>query len=154
MAFIREYLTEETEKQFASYKLKNPVTLEPLDIFRWYIDRERNLIFFGLGGQGILGGDVPAYYALIWNENIIVIETYSKAKSIDQLTEEEHWYIVSIQAPVCLKGEEERIAKLVQQSIDETQQISISGVKKIITFEQMATPVFYEGGGYSWQIQQ
>lgn len=152
MAFIREYLTEETEKQFASYKLNNPVTLDPLQIFRWYIDRERNLIFFGLGGQGILGGDIPAYYALIWNDNIIVIETFSKAKLINQVTEEEHWYIVDIKAPVCLKGQEERIVELVKQSIDETQQISISGVKKIIIFEQISIPNFYEGNGFRWQI--
>lgn len=153
MAFIRERLTEETKKKLYSYKLNNPVTLDPLNPFRWFIDKERNMIFLGLGGQGILGGEIPAYYALIWEEKVIVVETFSKAESIDQLTEEGHWYITDIQAPVSLKGKEEEIMELVKDTIVETQQISISGVKKIITFEKTAIPRFYEGGEHRWQHQ-
>lgn len=151
MGFVREVLDEEGERLFKSYELNNPVTLAPLDIYRWYRDRERDIIYFGLGGQGILGGDVPEYYAVIWKGHLIVFESFHKGKFVDQVTEELHWYVTNIYVPNCLKEKEKQIIELVKQSIDETSQITLFGCKKIVVFEKVVSSVtVYDCGTYPW----
>lgn len=66
MAFINEEISDSDKELFYSFNFINPVTRKPLNPRKWTIDRERDILLVGLGGQGLESSEIPMFYALVW----------------------------------------------------------------------------------------
>lgn len=123
MAFVKEkVINEEDQKYFDSFGFINPVTGEKvtakgwLGISSWVIDRERNVFLTALGGQGLEHSERPMYYALIWQNQMIEINTFSGGKG-DWAIGRDLWWKVEIERiPSNLMPKIDTIVQLVKEA--------------------------------------
>ncbi|PYG83910.1 hypothetical protein LY28_03758, partial [Ruminiclostridium sufflavum DSM 19573] len=127
---------------FNSFNLKNPVTNEILNSRRWVIDRERNAVLIGLGGQGIYGCEIPMFYALIWNENIIMLETFSKAIGNNAIDTDFYWKITRIEAPECFLKDNTEMMDMIKEALTAYATRSKNDSVTKVNFDYIASPWF------------
>jgi len=142
MAFVNEKISDADRMTFNSFNLKNPITKETLNSRRWVIDRERNAFLVGLGGQGIYGCEIPMFYALIWNKNMIMLETFSKAAGSNSTGMEFNWKITRIEAPECLMKDKDEMMDMIKEALIAYDTSDNNGSATKVNFDYIATPWF------------
>lgn len=146
MAFVNEKIPSSDREWFNSFQLKDPFTRKLLESRSWTIDRERNAFLVGLGGQGIYDSDIPMYYALIWNNNIIYMDTFSAGNGNVSSGIEMFWKITKIEAPGNLLQDQDEMMALIKEAFDAK---GFAGRRDCVTsvhFDYIATPGFVMGG--------
>lgn len=99
---VRCYRTHPVTKEM---KFNNP---------EWLIDRERNVFLTGLGGGAL---EIPKFFALVWNNNIIVF-----ALNYEQKKDETGQYTVTLTilrifAPKGFVGADNEIIELIKEAL-------------------------------------
>lgn len=120
MAFVNENITSEEDKAlFNSFGFKNPITREILDPLDWTIDRERDIIFIYMGGQGFEGGEIPIFFGLVVRKKTILIETFYKTKGCqkDPNGLEIWWRITNIYIPKEISLERIKLIELLKEAL-------------------------------------
>ena len=119
MAFVNEEITEEMDIELLnSFNFKNPVTNKPLRLWKWTIDRERDAFLVGLGGVGYYDSEIPMFHALVWEKNVIILETYSEEHGKYSSGIEVRWKISKIKAPEILIQDQQTIINLIKDAFD------------------------------------
>lgn len=142
MAFVNERISENDREYFNSFSLKSPFTDQPLYAREWTIDRERDVFLVGLGGRGTYDSDIPMFYALIWENEVILLDTYCKGEGNYSTGIEMWWKITKIIAPDALIKNMEEMLELIKEAFDA---IGFAGVRECVTkvnFDFVAEPVF------------
>ena len=122
--FINPTAPERYYSHLVSCYYKSPVTKPKHNeynkmIFRskvWAIDRERNAFLTSLGGRGV-EDDVPEYYALVWNNNIIIFALHHGHKKNENGEDIRIRKIQKIFAPKFLEGNDDEITDLIKESM-------------------------------------
>jgi hypothetical protein len=119
MAFVNEEISEKDKEYFNSFNLKSPFTRnEPIEPWKWIIDRERDAFLVALGGQGYYESEIPRFYALIWKKNIIKIETFRNGIGSFSTGVEIWWKITKIEAPECMIEDNTEMVELIKEALD------------------------------------
>ncbi len=118
MAFVNEKIPEADKERFNSFSFKNPVTHEPNKANKWTIDRERDIFLVALGGKGAYVTEIPMFYALVWKNKVINLETYSDGKGNYKSGVEMWWKITRIEIPESLKPYKDQVIELIKEGID------------------------------------
>lgn len=142
MAFIHEDISAADREWFNSFGLTNPVTRRSLHALEWTIDRERSAFLVALGGQGGYTSDIPMYYALVWKDHVVNLETFSTSSGNLSTGIEMFWKIPKIEAPGELLGNQAELSEVIREAFDAE---GFAGRRDCVTkvnFEYMATPVF------------
>lgn len=83
------------------------------------------------------------FYALIWNKNIIELETFSKARRKSDTFMEFWWKVTRIEAPECLFKDKDEMMELIKEALIAE---DISNIKNCdttkVNFDFIAKPVF------------
>lgn len=143
MSFVNEKISEIDREMLDSFNLIKPISKSRCDARRWTIDRERSALLVGLEGQGFYGGDMPGFYALIWNKNVIKLETFSKANDSSP-TYKEFWRkVTKIEAPECLFKDKDEMMELIKEAIIAEAIKFVKGCCEIkVNFDFIAKPIF------------
>ncbi|WP_150269086.1 hypothetical protein [Paenibacillus tepidiphilus] len=145
MAFISERIAEADREQLHSLQLKDPFTNQPLQPRRWTIDRERNAILVGLGGQGIYGGETPLLYVLVWNHHFIYLDTFKAGEGNLSTGIEMFWKVTKIEAPGELHRNHEELVDVIREALDAEGYAGRRDCVTKVNFEYIAEPVFIIG---------
>jgi len=144
MAFENEKISEVDRELFNSFNLKSPFTGEALQSRRWVIDREREAYLIALGGQGMYYSEVPMFYAFIWKNNVVKLETFENSKGDILSGYETKWKINRIEAPKSLLQDHEVLMNLIKEAFISEASPSKKDVLSIVHFDYIATPWFVE----------
>ncbi|EKN62896.1 hypothetical protein P9E76_08600 [Schinkia azotoformans] len=142
MTFINETISEVDKEKFYSFNFKNPVTLDPVKARKWTIDRESNAFLIGLGGQGSEFSEIPMFYAFVWKNDVIMMETFSRGTGNAQSGVELWWKITRIEIPEKLKSDKEVIVEQIKKAFDEYGSFHRRDHVKGVYFDVIAEPVF------------
>lgn len=119
MAFVNEAVPEEQKSKFdpkVFFDPKSPNT--PIRMFRWTIDRERDVFLIRLGGGG-REPEIPENFALSWKGNVVkfdgvqTAEGGSRAKNLVV-----DWHITNVRIPPALDAQREEVLKLLRDGLD------------------------------------
>jgi hypothetical protein len=120
MAFVTEKITSEADiAYFSSFGFKNPIGRGAPTPWIWTIDRERDIFFFPLGGNGRIRTDLgasfehpynpvidifPLYCGLVLKKTLIAIKCWRKTEGIHYLQGgvEYWWHLDRIDVPLSL----------------------------------------------------
>lgn len=149
MAFIYEELTEEDKEFFNSfgfYKALSSVSKAdpPLG---WVSDREREIYFVSLGGQGYRFDEEhpPTYYRLIWKGKLIKIEGYRKGEGNLIIGNSIMYKLTRITVSESLHLKRSLLEKMIIDAFESYER----GINKnliSVDFIYMATPMYPDGG--------
>lgn len=77
MAFKLVKITNDDLKILKHHNIKNPFSsVFPLKLNYWCIDKKKDARLLYLGGQGAAIVQEPMMFALMWQDNLTIIETY------------------------------------------------------------------------------
>ena len=77
MAFkSEEIINEQDVAYFKTFHFVNPVGGKLLSPSVWTINRKENMFLLALGGQGIYGTEIPMFYVIVIERQVIVMETF------------------------------------------------------------------------------
>lgn len=117
MSFEPEQLTEEQSKEVANWISKSQMVLcKPLYRF---VDRTHGSVFFDLGGRGSFPREPetpPTYYALIWQDQVIVFEGYEQPHVEDDQADVDV-DISAMRMPCLLEGNEGEIKQAIEDAL-------------------------------------
>lgn len=140
MSFINEKIPESDRELYDSFNLSSPFTNKPVESRKWTIDRERNAFLIALGGRGYWDSDIPHYYAFIWKNNVIKIETFSKEHGNANTGIEVRRKITSIKMPEKLMPEKDVVMELVKEAFEVHGFLWRKSNK--VNFDYIASPLF------------
>ena len=155
MAFIREIVSEEGMDFLKSFHIPTPSGCGDgewideyfsLGLTKWLVDKERDLIFITLCGQGFRF-DIqhpPTYHYLIWKGQPIKIETFDKGAGDRTTGVRTVWAIHRIVAPITLGVDAETVSETVKEAIEARERTRYKHFLSI-EFVKVATPVFVKG---------
>lgn len=142
MAFVNEEIQEKDREYFNSFNFTNPVTDISVKAVKWTIDRKKDAFLIRLGGQGLEFSEIPMFYAFVWQNNVITVETFRKGRGDAQSGIELFWRMSRIEIPESLKQEKDMVIKLIKEAFDTYGNgINRRHVKKI-NFEVIKDPVY------------
>ena len=121
--------------------LESPTRNEPVPPWKWTIDRERELYFISLGGQGYGNFDIPSFYVLIWKNKIINMEAFSKTQGDFNSGVEIWWKITKVENPQSLRVDVDQkiIIEFIKEAFDAHGTIYKRDVIKKVNFDYIAT---------------
>jgi hypothetical protein len=146
MAFINEKITDPADQErFRFWDLANPVTHEPVTPRKWTADRQRDAFLFWLGGQGAQHSEIPGYYALVWHDEVIVLETFDRGQGVPYSDEGVTiwWKIGAVFLPAALERQRKEAINLIKESLTAMDDRSEYRVK--VKFDHIANPIIMRG---------
>lgn len=118
MAFVNERIPDEEKEQFKDLsRWKNPVTGRQIEIYKWTIDRERDVFFIPLGGYGGRPG-MPDYFVLSWHGAVIEIDGCGEASGNAEKGVVVFWNIANVVIPRSLESKSTEVIELVKEAME------------------------------------
>jgi hypothetical protein len=117
MTFVNEEISGEDKAKYDWSKFKAWDFSRPLRPWKWTIDREKDVFFVGLEGQGP-DGERPETYALYWKGNVIRIEAYCTGEGKISAGVDLFWEIQKIYLPPEIQIYHEEIINDLKNAID------------------------------------
>ena len=116
MPFVYEELDEVAalELKGTVEKFQRVLSMSPLQV----IDRERDITFAELGGQGFLAPDTdrpPSYYALIWKGLGVAFEGYDARTQSEENVKRIAIRLTGLALPQQLRGDLAEIQKAIEE---------------------------------------
>lgn len=151
MAFIYEKLTEEDKGFFDSFGFFEPPLVSPFfqsgAPTHWVSDREREIYLVCLGGQGYRFDYEypPTYYYLIWQGQLIKIETYRKGEGDMMEGKEIIYKLTRIIASENLSLTKNLLIETIM-GVFETYERGRYKKVNSIEFVEISTPLYANGG--------
>ena len=118
MTFVNEAISGADKRKYDAFDFKSPFNGEPVPAWKWTIDRERDVFLVPLGGQGGEQSEIPAFFALVWNGEVIRFDAFTRGRGDGQTGVEKWWNIFDIRIPQNLEPKREEIIKLIKEAID------------------------------------
>lgn len=145
MAFIKEVIkTDEQKEFFESFGFRD-YRGKKLDVGRWYADHTNKLYFFAMGGGSF---EIPYMYGLMTPQGLIVIERHTPNKFVKSEENENvffvHWNVDKISYPPNMQYTCDEITALVTEAIAGSEgEDSTEARKYIAVMDRMAIPQTY-----------
>lgn len=124
MAFVNERVPEDQKSKFDPKVFFNPNSgsfRRPIALYRWVIDRERDVFLIRLGGGGPWeGGDAPKpkeKLALSWKGEVVKFEARVSAVG-DAKVWVANWEVVNIYIPQALEAHRDMVRQLIREGLD------------------------------------
>ena len=155
MAFKNEEnISEQDRAYFDKFHFVNPIGKEAIYLSKWTIDRENNMFLIALGGQGSFRIQIPMFYAFVIENQIIVMETYSRSKD-SNFTEKgsDTWLsITKLSIPESIATPLRELVGYIKAAfIEECTRENTVGIQRL-HFENIAEPR-YVPVGYNLDVQ-
>ncbi|PYG83911.1 hypothetical protein LY28_03759 [Ruminiclostridium sufflavum DSM 19573] len=143
MAFIYEKISETDRQRLNSFNLVSPLTKnKPIAPSKWIIDRERDVFLVSLGGQGFYESEIPRFYALIWKNNVVLVETFRNGVGSLSDGVEISWKITKIEAKESLLKDKDEMIELIKEGLDAEGSGGRRDCVKKVNFDYIASPWF------------
>ena len=116
MGFVYEVVPEEDREFFKSMGLKDCWGIKLLNLSKytkWCADRERNIFLVNIGGGY---RDMPRYYDLWWNGNVIRVEVEEGGRGSYDVGVDIVWNINRVPIPASMWKYKEDIMKSLQEA--------------------------------------
>jgi hypothetical protein len=118
MAFVNELVPEEQKSKFDPKVFFNPTQFNgPIEMFRWTIDRERDVFLIRLGGGG-REPEIPKLFALSWKGNVVKFDALIHSKGTKEVGLTVDWNVSNVHIPPQLEMEREEVLKLLKEGLD------------------------------------
>lgn len=126
MAFVNEFVPEEQKSTFNPKVFYDPLSgalRRPIRLYRWVIDRERDVFLIRLGGGGPWeGGDAPKpkeYLALSWKGEVVTFEAlYNSEGSSKEGNLVGYWEVLKVLTPQALEARRDMVLHLIEEGLD------------------------------------
>lgn len=126
MTFVNEFIPNDKKSSFSPEIFYNPNTGDrrnPIELYRWTIDYDKNIFLIRLGGGGPWeGGSAPKpreHMALSWNGHVVKFEALGEATgSIRNNDLIINWKVSNIRMPECLEIHHTAVEYLIRESMD------------------------------------
>jgi hypothetical protein len=117
MTFVNELISEEDKAKYDWSKFKAWDFSWPLRPWKWTIDREKDVFFVGLEGQG-RESERPETYALYWKGFVIRLEVEITGHLNGKFWDEIYWKILRMSIPVEIEMNRDEIILDLREAID------------------------------------
>lgn len=124
MAFVNEAVPEEQKSKFDPKVFFNPNSgwmHRPIELYRWTIDRERDVFLIRLGGGGPWeGGDAPKpkeYLALSWKGEVVKFDARVTATGTPKAWVAD-WAVLDIRIPQAMEAQRDTVLQLIVEGLD------------------------------------
>lgn len=122
MAFVNEFVPEADKSRFDPAIFFRPLSLkkELIELYRWTVDRERDIFLIRLGGGGYGGGyETPDHYALSIKGQVIKFDLIGNSVgSKPEGTCVINWDVLNLNIPNDFIQQQESILALVEEALD------------------------------------
>lgn len=144
MAFIKEFIETDEQKEFFKSFGFCDYQGEELDIEVWYVDNANKLYFFPMGGGSF---EIPYMYGLMMPQGLVIIERQTPNKFVKSDENENvfvHWNVDKISYPSNMQYTGDEITALVTEAIASYESEDSTDTKKYIAvIDSIAAPQIY-----------
>jgi hypothetical protein len=117
MPFINELIPEADKARIDWSKFKAWSFSKPLHPWKWTIDRERDIFFVELEGQGP-DSERPETYAMSWHSHVIRVEAEVSGSGGEKFWAHIEWNILKIEIPEEIQLARNEILLDLEHAID------------------------------------
>lgn len=145
MAFVNETISEVDKEKLKAFNFKNPVTDVPFIATKWTVDRKRDIFFVTLGGQGSYNTEIPMFCALVLQNEVIALETYSDGIGSFESGFDISWKVTKILIPESLETKQDLIIVLIKEALDAYGSGYRRDHIKKVTYDFISKPLIVKG---------